>query len=155
MNDQQLEQAISQLRQTQQPARDLWPAIEQALDSAPAAQPSSRRWIAAAAIALLTFAVWKPWQSIQQGPKAALLTDSAAAQIEANYSAQRQALLYSVVDAEQKLSPWSTEIQLLDQAALDIRLSLEVDPDNMALLNMLRRTYQRQLDLVLTLLRSH
>lgn len=132
------------LRQDAAPQRDLWAGIAPRLQARPpAARPVRTPWLALAASLLLVAGVTGIWQGRlrEADPAQAALVE--ARRMSTDY---RQALDALPADAARSrtLAPALDE---LDRSAAQIRRALARDPDSRLLLEQLRRTYARRLEL--------
>lgn len=132
------------LRRDEPPARDLWPSIAPALSPRAATRPPARApWLALAASLLLVVGVAGIWHVRigEQDPGRAALVE--AGRLSSDY---RRALEALPADAARTpvLAP---AIEELDRSAAQIRRALARDPDSQLLLEQLRRTYTRRLEL--------
>lgn len=132
------------LREDAMPGRELWPGIAARLEPHGTRQPQMRTpWLALAASLLLVAGVVGIWQGrVREGDTGqAVLVE--ARRLSTDY---RQALDSLPADAEQSrtLAPALHE---LDRSAAQIRRALARDPDSRLLLEQLRRTYARRLEL--------
>ncbi|TCI04829.1 hypothetical protein EZV61_02320 [Corallincola luteus] len=158
MNDKQLDALLAQLPTEQQPKRDLWPDIEEQLvDPTVEVTPAEkRRWLAVAALALLTFSSWNFMFKPSDDPDIEIVINierTAAEQIVANFSLQKNALLKTIAAVGLDISPWQTELILMDSAEQEIQKALTLQPDNQKLLSMLRDLNNKQIQLLNTLIR--
>jgi len=123
------------------PSRDLWPGIERAIASP--ATKNSQRWPkvtgTAACIAAGVFA----WNiSLEQYPQSTMLDLSTV------FEQQKRALLIQYEAQPALTQDWQSQLEELEQAEQAIKLALDNDPENAALLKMLAQIYQQQLDLI-------
>lgn len=132
------------LRQDALPARDLWPSIAPALQPRLIGRPPVRTpWLALAASLLLVAGVVGIWHGRIDGNDAGRAALVEARRLSTDY---RQALAAMPADADtaRVLAPAFDE---LDRSAEQIRRALARDPDSQLLLEQLRRTYTRRLEL--------
>ncbi|GAA5216253.1 hypothetical protein ACFSJ3_09505 [Corallincola platygyrae] len=158
MNDKQLDALLEQLPTEKQPRRDLWPDIEAELvDPAKQVTPAEkRRWLAVAALAVLTFSSWNFMFKPSDDPDIEIVINierTAAEQIVANFSLQKNALLKTIEAAGLDISPWQTELTLMDSAEQDLQKALALQPENQKLLTMLRDLNSKQIRLLNTLIK--
>lgn len=133
------------LRQDSPPSRDLWSTIESRLPPRVAAQaPSRTPWLALAASLLLVVGMAGLWrgQALDTGASPAALTE--ARKLSTDY---RQALDAMPADASARSQAFAPALAELDRSADEIRRALARDPDSRLLLEQLRRTYTRRLEL--------
>lgn len=134
------------LREDAVPGRDLWSGIAARLEpqARPVRTPPTRTpWLALAASLLLVVGVAGIWQGRLRDGDATQAALVEARRLSTDY---RQALDSLPVAAEQSrtLAPALDE---LDRSAAQIRRALARDPDSRLLLEQLRRTYARRLEL--------
>ena len=132
------------LRQDTPPARDLWSDIAPRLGPHPARRPQVRTpWLALAASLLLVVGVAGIWQGQLRENDAGHAALVEARRLSTDY---REALDALPAEAGQSrtLAPALDE---LDRSAAQIRQALARDPDSRLLLEQLRRTYARRLEL--------
>lgn len=156
-NDADLLMQLRGLRTEQVPASDLWPGIAARIAQGPAdgnVLPLSRRRTAAmrlapfALAASLVLAVGVAWQqhpgfgSAAADPQAAMIERQAQA-LTREYEGALRELQAAGVPA----TPAATALHELDRSAAQIRTALARDPDARFLLDQLRRTYDKRLEL--------
>lgn len=132
MNEFEWRRQLRELQQPRAPRRDLWPAIDTALDQANATRTpnraSRRRWRAGAALAasllLVVLAGWHPWSAP---------TAPAGTATHANWK-----------PADPRLAGAAIE---LDAARLELELAIRQAPDSAALQRLLRHTERQQAQL--------
>jgi hypothetical protein len=166
-NDQLLWQ-LRALRREEMPADDLWPGIAARLSQqAPAEDrnvvPLRRRklarlapWALAASLVLAVGVAW------QQQPDRIVPPPSVLVDARAPERAPERALIYREADAMAREydaalrelqaaggppAPVGNTLRELDRSAEQIRTALERDPDAHFLLERLRRTYEKRLEL--------
>ncbi len=134
MNEFEWRRQMRELQQPHVPRRDLWPAIDAALDQAvadPPARATWRRMLAGAAVAgsllLVVGMAWHQW-----------FTPTAPAE---SAGTTRQA---SWKPADPRLAGAAIE---LDAARLELQLAIEQAPDSAALQRLLRHTERQQAQL--------
>jgi hypothetical protein len=132
------------LRQDLPPERDLWAGVAPRLDIRAVPTPATRTpWLALAASLLLVVGVAGIWQG-----RIHELDAGQAALVEARRLSDdyRQAL--DALPADAARSPaLAPAIDELDRSAAQIRRALARDPDSRLLLEQLRRTYTRRIEL--------
>lgn len=143
--DQALRWQLRSLRQDAPPARDLWPGIAARLAAAP--QPRApvhprRPWTPFALAASVLLAVTVTWQ-LQQAPAGDPLIQREAAALTRDY-AGALAQLDRQVAAPPEIAP---ALHTLDESAAQIRRAIATEPNAHFLLDQLRRTYARRLEL--------
>lgn len=140
------------LQQDRPPGTDLWPAIAARLAHAPqsrAAPPRPRavRWFAPWAVAAsLLLAVGVVWQMLPQGNPDSRMGDPLIRQQAVSMSLEYE-------NAIARLQQAATHPEMhaafgeLDRSAAQILTAIDRDPDAVFLLEQLRRTYARRLQL--------
>ena len=132
------------MRQDELPSRDLWSTLEPRL--APRAadrKPARTPWLAMAASLLLVVGIAGIWRGQQGEGDSAQLALVESRHLSTDY---RRALEALPADARRSgaLAPG---LQELDRSAAEIRRALARDPDSRLLLEQLRRTYTRRIEL--------
>ncbi len=153
MSEFELRQRLRDLRTARVPARDLWPGIAAGLDSMPrrAWWPLAMAAALAAAIGLGLF-VRGPQTGgdlAQADSAAAPWTLGQARVLQADYEGARtQALGGERYRRARELLPpdLAAADAELESAQGEIERALEMDPDSVYLLDLLRRTHARRLD---------
>ena len=147
LSDDALRWQLRALRQDVPPARDLWPDIAARLATTPqqvTATPARRRQRVApfALAASVLLAVTMTWQ-LQRTPEGDALIQREAAAMTRDYSGA-----LAQMDAQARASPdYAPALHALDQSAAEIRHAIATDPQARFLLEQLRRTYARRLEL--------
>ena len=176
--DKALEAEIQRLPKTREPERDLWRGIELSLHSqvsgkadgnglhenglnkqpsgqekrGTVARLSTKPWLAMAASAMLVSIIWffspafTTGDTSDEKPKLAgyALVDALSEQ----QNDQMTALLASYDSAPELSENWQEQLKELDDAAGAIKAALKEDPNNRALLKMLKHVYQQQITLI-------
>ena len=176
--DKALEAEIQRLPKTREPERDLWRGIELSLHSqvsgkadenglhenglnnepsgqdkrGTVARLSTTPWLAMAASAMLVSVIWyfspvfTNGETSGQQPKLAgyALVDALSEQQDE----QMTTLLASYDSAPELSENWQAQLKELDDAAVVIKAALKDDPNNRALLKMLKHVYQQQITLI-------
>ena len=148
MKETDLRWALRQLPREIEPARDLWPAIEAGIRHAPTRR-KPRRWPAAlAAAASLLLAGGLYWRNTPDAPA------PSPDQIEARVvSAEARAITNEYQAALRQFdgAPMPAQVEpsiaALDRSVAQIQSAIVADPDSVFLLEQLRRTYDRRLQL--------
>jgi hypothetical protein len=68
--------------------------------------------------------------------------------LSALFEQQKQALLVQYEAQPALTNDWQQQLDELEQAEQAVKLALQNDPENAALLKMLAQVYQQQLDLI-------
>lgn len=146
--DKALADQLADLEKNQQPDRDLWPGIELALSSDIAESSPTvagkKLYLVAATVAVFGLI---GWLSINQ-QEVSLTGDELVASLSAQHQKQKNALLVRFQDQPALTQNWQTQLTELDDAAEAIKMALENEPNNMALLKMLQSVYQQQINLI-------
>ncbi len=157
-NDQELLWQLRGLRRETMPANDLWPGIaariaqhDRPSGDAGNVVPLRRRGVRLAPFALaasLVLAVGVAWQQrpdfgVQQVDPTGRLIHREADALTREYDAA----LRELQAAGTPSAPAGNALQQLDQSAAQIRTALTRDPDARFLLDQLRRTYEKRLEL--------
>ena len=144
-SDEALRWQLRALRQDMPPTRDLWPGIAARLATSPRHQApvSPRRpWTPFALAASVLLAVTVTWQ-LQQAPTGDPLIQREAAALTRDY-AGALAQLDRRAAAPPEIVP---ALHTLDESAAQIRRAIATEPNAHFLLDQLRRTYARRLEL--------
>ena len=171
--DKALDAEIQRLPKTREPERDLWRGIELSLHSqvsggadnngphnAPLSHHksssvtrlSTKPWLAMAASAMLVSVIWffspafTTGETSDEQPKLSgyALVDALSEQQDD----QMSTLLASYDSAPELSENWQAQLKELDDAAGVIKAALKDDPNNRALLKMLKHVYQQQITLI-------
>ena len=165
--EQQLDQAISELPRGITPQRDLWAAIEPALQDRAAESwyraVNGRRWAAVAALALVGTLWWTQMDMPQPGqviPETLTVsTDQHAdlpplpadVQIIASFEQIKAQQLSELVYVNPDVGDWQYQLAVWDQAILQVRGALEYYPEEPFLLAQMQGLYQQQLEYLQTI----
>lgn len=144
-SDEALRWQLRALRQDMPPTRDLWPGIAARLATSPQHQAPvrpRRPWTPFALAASVLLAVTVTWQ-LQQAPTGDPLIQREAAALTRDY-AGALAQLDRQVAAPPEIAP---ALHTLDESAAQIRRAIATEPNAHFLLDQLRRTYARRLEL--------
>jgi hypothetical protein len=151
--DADLQQHLSVLTREKQPERDLWQGIELALTNDTVAnqledQPGNvggkKLHLLAAAFAIFGLIGW-----LSFGLQTNVLSGSdLVASLTEQHQQQKGALLVEFRDQPALTENWQDQLNELDEAAEAIKLALENEPNNMALLKMLQTVHQQQINLI-------
>jgi hypothetical protein len=151
--DADLQQHLSVLAYEKQPERDLWQGIELALTNDPAANRQNNQSVKATGNKLYllaaAFAIFGliSWLSINNQTNL-LSGDALVASLSEQHQQQKSALLVEFRDQPALTENWQDQLKELDEAAGAIKLALENEPNNMALLKMLQTVHQQQINLI-------
>ncbi|MFC3121388.1 hypothetical protein [Agaribacter flavus] len=145
-----LNSALQALPKERIPARDLWLGVEYAIAAEGSAKhkPTKRQsvWYESFGIAASFFIVIIVGYFSFHG---SLQNDEfIAEEMSMQFERQKQTLLMSLEDSDATTSNWQQQLSELDDAAKAIKQALENDPNNRALLAMLRSVYEQQLKLI-------
>lgn len=153
-----LQKAIDQLTLEKQPDRDLWKGIEKALAHDPEQSDTINKvnhtsvatftkpkpmLAMAASVALLFFVGWMSFESGKS-----LQGESLVAAMSEQHSSQKQSLLIRFKDLPASTDNWQQQIDELDVAAEAIKKALAEEPNNPALLRMLKNVYEQQMAII-------
>ncbi len=146
MNEQQLDQALHSLKRDIPPERDLWPAIEARLVMPAVAErrPVLLRWASAAAVTLLALIGWQLAIVPPPAQRSAALP-SAELMLLQVYEQQKAQQLLQMVAVAEGFDNWQQQLQIWDQAIVQVRQALQFYPDEPQLLAQLQLLYQQQL----------
>lgn len=146
--EQTLVSQLADVNKEQQPERDLWPGIELALSSevedSPRSIKGNKMYLAAATVAMFATIGWLSLS--QQGLSVA--GDDLVATLSTQHLEQKNALLVKFQDQPALTQNWQQQLTELDEAAGAIKIALENEPNNMALLKMLQSVHQQQINLI-------
>ncbi len=146
-----VDEAVAKVSKTKMPERDLWPGIELALASQqPTGQPaSSQKWsftpvyaVAASVVLVVIVSI----SSFYSGQKSQ--TQIIAEQMSDDYLQKREALLVAYGDTAVTVNDLEVQLANLDDAADAIKRAISEDPNNPVLLQMLKRVYAQQIELI-------
>lgn len=155
-NDWNIEKGVKKLQVEMQPQRDLWKGIEQALEQNPKAQYrrdisskkhffSNTKPILAVAASLTVIAV-VGWMSFESGKS--LQGETLVSIMSEQHHNQKQSLLIRFKDLPAATNNWQKQIEELDEAAEAIKKALAEEPNNPALLKMLKNVYEQQMAII-------
>lgn len=162
--EQDLQQRINEMPNSIEPDRDLWTGIDIAITES-STQVSSRpeddrRWFsgirqpmfAFAMAASVVFVAVLMWANYSNVPETSIYptSEQLVQMLEEQHQQQKQALLASYEGQSAVTNNWQEQLQELDDAAKAIKLALQNDPNNMALLKMLQQVHQQQISLIET-----
>ena len=164
-----LEAALASLPREIVPARDLWPAVERSSGETVVPVRGERRWPLALAASLALCVVagalsWPLWHSpkeppagAQSSPASSAPTIAATYQLpqDADYLAARAALERTFAERLALLAPKTRQrvqldLEVIRKANADIREALRSDPASPLLLQLLRNTWQQEINLYTT-----
>ena len=154
-----LENRINKLDLEKQPERDLWKGIEQAIEQTPEHSAhikkahsgnqtrsfnTSKPLLAmAASLIVVTFIGWMSFESGKT-----LQGENLVAALSEQHNAQKQSLLIRFKDQPAMTDNWQQQIDELDEAATAIKKALSEEPNNPALLKMLKNVYEQQMMII-------
>ena len=149
MKETDLRWQLRQLPREIEPANDLWPSIEAGIRREPMLQPRRGRWpFALAAAATLLLAGGLYWRSGDSEPmptreqiEARVVSTEARAITDEYQAALRQ------FDGAPLPAQAEPGIAALDRSVAQIQSAIVADPHSVFLLEQLRRTYNRRLEL--------
>lgn len=155
-NDKGFNKRMKELKLEMQPERDLWKGIEQALEHNPKTQSathtlakkryfSNTKPILAMAASLMMIAVIG-WMSFESGKS--VQGETLASIMSEQHNNQKQSLLIRFKDQPATTDNWQQQIEELDEAAEAIKKALAEEPNNSALLKMLKNVYEQQMAII-------
>ena len=147
MKETDLRWQLRQLPRELEPATDLWPGIAAGIARPPLRRP--RRWPAALAVAasmLLAAGLYLRASAPAPGPEAPPLEAKIVSTEARAISDEYQAALRQFEGAP-VATPLAPSISELDRSVTQIQSALVADPNSVFLLEQLRRTYSRRLEL--------
>lgn len=139
---------LAEVNKDKQPDRDLWPGIELALSNE-TSEPSpavigNKMYLVAAAVAMFGLI---GWLSVNQ-QAVSLTGDDLVASLSEQHLQQKNALLVRFKGQPALTQNWQEQLTELDAASDAIKVALENEPNNMALLKMLQSVHQQQINLI-------
>ncbi len=167
-NEQELQQHLQQLPKELTPERDLWSGIERAINESACENTGLKKhntvvklalfktplaWTASVIVAVLLATQLNSWQLNQHKIPTAQtqqLGFDAVSFIQQNFNQQKHSLLvsYGNPDIKQLPTKMQQELQLLENAQIEISQALAKDKNNQNLLNLLQWTQQQELKLI-------
>jgi hypothetical protein len=146
--EQALAEQLADVNKEQPPERDLWPGIELALSNetleTSRVVTGSKMYLVAASVAMFALI---GWLSVNQ-QAVSLTGDDLVASLSEQHLEQKNALLVRFQDQPSLTQNWQDQLTELDAAADVIKMALENEPNNMALLKMLQSVHQQQINLI-------
>ena len=146
--EQSLTEQLAEVNKEPQPDRDLWAGIELALSSdmsdSSHAVVGKKMYLVAAMFAMFGLI---GWLAINQMP-VSLTGDDLVTSLSEQHLEQKNALLVRFQDQPSLTQNWQDQLTELDAAADAIKMALENEPNNMALLKMLQSVHQQQINLI-------
>lgn len=162
MNEQKLMEALGRLPRERQPRTDLWPGIEARIGSG---RPARAWWLSAVAAAVVAgFALVFGVSVREPGGPEPMVRQAAGSPGMGLVYASGVDLEYSGVlrDLTGQMRTWSTNgtaqqslhqsLQVLTEAAEELRAAIEADPGSVYLARLLETTQRKQLDVMRELL---
>lgn len=165
LNKPSIDEHISQLDLNKRPSRDLWKGIDYAIqrqasesrasedskqdsmhNGITTLQSKNRRtpfFAVAASICVVSVVAYISFQSGKT-----ISGQEIVEQISTQHTLQKQALLSSFEGQATVTQNWQEQLTELDEAAVAIKKALENEPNNAALLRMLKRVHQQQIALI-------
>jgi len=135
----------AQLPAEKQVQRDLYKGIEFAINSPKTSITSSKSIIygLAASVCLVAIVGYLSYQTGAENTGQQLVQ-----QLSTEHAQQKQSLLASYAGTAEMTQNWQQQLSELDDAAAAIKQALENDPNNIALLKMLKRVHEQQIALI-------
>lgn len=166
--EEQLDQAINQLTREIKPSRDLWAAIEPALQDRQTPESwyrtvNTQRWAAVLALALVGTVWWsqmdlpQPGQVIPDAIVATIDQDNnddqlpAGAAITTSFEQIKAQQLSELEYVNPDVGDWQYQLTVWDQAISQVRGALEYYPAEPFLLAQMQGLYQQQLEYLHTI----
>lgn len=150
MNETDLRWRLRQLPREIEPARDLWPDIAASAKRAPA-KPRWHWMHSLAMAASVALAIGLAWRIAPPPPAPATTaqSDEEARILEREAAAMTHEYKAALLELNGAPVPDSIEpdLRVLDDSARQIRAAIAANPDSPALLQQLRKTYSRRLEL--------
>lgn len=148
MTETDLRWQLRQLPREIEPTRDLWPGIAAAIEHRPLRRNSRPAWTLLAMAASVVLAVGLVWK-LQPAPTPAPGTDPAAMIVASESRAITHE--YQAALRQYKGAPIPDSLQAslgdLDRSVAQIQRAIAADPQSVFLLDQLRKTYSRRLEL--------
>jgi hypothetical protein len=146
--EQALAEQLADVNKEQPPERDLWPGIELAVSNetleTSRVVTGNKMYLVAASVAMSALI---GWLSVNQ-QSVSLTGDDLVASLSEQHLEQKNALLVRFQDQPALTQNWQDQLTELDAAADAIKMALENEPNNMALLKMLQSVHQQQINLI-------
>lgn len=139
----------AQLPAEKLPQRDLYKGIEFAIN-APQTTIASGKSIVyglAASVCLVALVGYFSYQTGAENSGQQVI-QQVVQQMSAQHAEQKQSLLASYAGTAEMTQNWQQQLSELDDAADAIKQALENDPNNIALLKMLKRVHEQQIALI-------
>ena len=151
--EQRINEGIKHINPEKQPERDLWRGIEQAIQNSDKGirftggnrQYTGMKPMLAMAASVMLVAIIS-WTSFESGKS--IQGDALVAAMSEQHNSQKQSLLISFKDQPAATNNWQQQIDELDEAAAAIKKALEEEPNNSALLRMLKNVYEQQMAII-------
>lgn len=150
MNEKQFEELLSEeignLKREINPARDLWPGIDHAINtntitlSKPAA-------LAAGIVFAVSLVLSGSLYFGQSQPDIRAINELITL-LQSEHEKNKQALLVEYQNQSALAPDWESQMNQLEQAELAIYEALRGDPDNIELLKILRQVQTKQIELI-------
>ncbi|HWK54556.1 MAG TPA: hypothetical protein VNR18_09310 [Hyphomicrobiales bacterium] len=143
-----LQQLLDTLPREHLPQRDLWPGIAYALQPAHH-QRRLPAWLALAASLLLVlsaslyYGLRQPGSGFDRADLNVLISA-----LQSDHERSKQALLVQYQGRAAVYTDWQAQMQELEDAEQAIYAALRQDPENLALLNILRQVQDKQIMLI-------
>lgn len=144
--DAKLDELVSKLDKHKMPSKDLWIGIEHALVAQQSLEVKrSMRPLYALAVSICVVAFVAVF-SFQSGKS--LSGEALVQQLSEQHLAVKKSLLVSLENQPAVTQNWQQQLEELDAAAIAIKKALENEPNNTALLIMLKKVYEQQIALI-------
>lgn len=148
-----LKQQLNEIEKTRQPERDLWAGIEHGLNDEltpnqlkdiPERATRPKLYGVAAALAFVGLFSWYGLEQQQD----MVTGQQLVAALSSQHAQQKDALLVKFKDQPALTQNWQQQLDELDAAAVAIKKALEQEQNNVALLKMLQKVHQQQIELI-------
>lgn len=149
-----LKQQLNEIEKIKQPERDLWAGIEHGLNDEltpnqlkDLPEKSGARPKLYGVAAALAFVGLFSWYGLEQ-QQDTVTGQQLVAALSSQHAQQKDALLVKFKDQPALTQNWQQQLEELDSAAKAIKKALEQDQNNIALLKMLQKVHQQQIELI-------
>lgn len=146
--DQQLKTEIDKLARDIEPARDLWPGIDHAINNHTYAIPKPVA-IAAGIVLVVSLAISGGlYMNRPQSVSDARNVADFIALLQSDHEKNKQALLVEYAGQTALAPDWEAQMVQLEQAEQAIYEALKEDPENLEMLKILRQVQTKQIELI-------
>lgn len=149
-----LDDLMRQLPREATPARDLWPGIDHAINSAPVRAIYRPYALAASVLVVLGSSMYFGWS--QPGLRTSNpAIDAYISELRTTHRLSKEAVLVEFSQQQAWYPDWEDQLHELEQAENVIYDALRNDPDNRELLGILRGVQEKQLKLIDAVFKPH